>query len=251
MSEVILKAYFGGLGDSLQFSTLPEEFYEQQGRETYIQDGANFRNKEIYDLVWGMNPYVKGIKSGQWNAGDTPEIKVENHTGNWISNWEYLHGLEPKNIRPKIYYEPKKLPEFDDAILVDLSSITINHNNTGYGYDLKEVEKTFSELKEKYKGKRFIAVKFKSEISGDINQYVPECDNTIELESIFHYCDLMNSSFGICCFYSGSMVLASAVQRFNEDLKILCITSPSVYNSDRTQKLGIFYFDYVDYIVTK
>jgi hypothetical protein len=98
---------------------------------------------------------------------------------------------------------------------------------------------------------RFVAVKFKSEISGDINQYVPECDNTIELESIFHYCDLMNSSFGICCFYSGSMVLASAVQRFNEDLKILCITSPSVYNSDRTQKLGIFYFDYVDYIVTK
>jgi hypothetical protein len=111
MSDVILKSYFGGLGDSLQFSTLPEEFYKQQGRETYIQDGANFRNKEIYDLVWGMNPYVKGIKSGQWNAGDTPEIKVENHTGNWISNWEYLHGLEPKNIRPKIYYEPKKLPE--------------------------------------------------------------------------------------------------------------------------------------------
>ena len=34
MSDVYLKAWHGGLGDALQFSTLPEEFEKQQGRKT-------------------------------------------------------------------------------------------------------------------------------------------------------------------------------------------------------------------------
>ena len=53
MNDVFLKAYHGGLGDALQFSTLPEEFYKQEGRKTYIVEDAPFRNQEIYDLVWG------------------------------------------------------------------------------------------------------------------------------------------------------------------------------------------------------
>ena len=94
-----------------------------------------------------------------------------------------------------------------------------------------------------------MGVNFKQDI--DSSKYNPEVDETIDVESIFHYCDLMNSAYGVCCFYSGGMALAAAVQRFNEDLKILCITPPSVYNSPRTQDLGIFYFDYVDYLVTE
>lgn len=252
MNDVILGPYFGGLGDSLQFSTLPEEFYKQQGRETYLLDGTTFRNKEIYDLVWELNPYVKGIKRGERNAGDLPKFEpIENHTGNWISNWEHLHGLKPTNIRPKIYYNPKKIEEHQDSILVDLSSITINHNNTGYGYDLEKVESVYQNLRVEYPDKKFVQIEFENDIGENVNKYLPEVDERIKVNSIFEYCDLINSSFGICCFYSGSMVLATAIQRFNENLKILCITSPSVYNSDRTQKLGIFYFDFVDYLVTE
>lgn len=251
MDDVILSAYHGGLGDNLQFSTLPEEFFKQHGRKTYIKGDTSFRNKEIYELVWEHNPYVLGVKDGQWNAGDTPDMVVENHTGNWISNWEYLHGLTPTNTRPKIYYEPKKISGYENTVLVDLSSITINHNNVDYGYDLEKVKQTYEELKEEYPDKRFVQVEFVNDLGDDIKKYYPDCDDKILINSIFEYCDLMNSCFGICCFYSGSMVLATAIQRFNKDLKVLCITSPSVYNSDRTQKLGIFYFDFVDYIVTK
>ena len=247
-TDVILGAWHGGLGDQLQFSTLPEEFYKQQRRETYLVDGSNFRNKEIYDLVWGCNPYVKGIREGQRNAGDLAEIEIVNHTGNWISNWEYLHGLKPTNDRPKIYYEPKKIDGLEDAILVDLSSITINHNNTGYGYDLDKVQLVYDDLREQYPDRKFIGIRFKDM---DANIYEPDVDETILLDDIFHYCDLMNSAYGLCCFWSGSMVLGTAIQRTNKDLVILCIASPSVYNSDRTQDLGIFYFDFVDYIVTQ
>ena len=249
MSDVILGAWHGGLGDQLQFSTLPEEFHKQQGRDTYIVDGSSFRNKEIYDLVWGCNPYVKGIKEGKRNAGDLPEFDVsECKTGNWISNWELLHGLTPTNIRPKVYYQPKKMEEFDGSILVDLSSITINHDNHGYGYDLNEVDKIYYALRKEFIDKKFIGIRFKDM---DANIHTPQVDDTILIDDIFHYCDLMNSAYGVCCFYSGSMALAAAMQRCNEELKILCITSPSVYYSERTQKQGIFYFDYVDYIVTE
>ena len=74
MSDVYLKAWHGGLGDALQFSTLPEEFEKQQGRKTYIVADAPFRNEGIYDLVWDKNPYVHGKKFGEWNAGDLPSI---------------------------------------------------------------------------------------------------------------------------------------------------------------------------------
>ena len=67
----------GDLRDSLQFSTLPEEFYKQKGRKTYVWGGATFRNQEIYDLV-GPNPYVHGVKDGEWNAGDLPTIEYSN-----------------------------------------------------------------------------------------------------------------------------------------------------------------------------
>ena len=108
MSDVLLGSYFGGLGDNLQFSSLPEEFSKQQGRDTYIVSETTFRNKEIYDLVWGCNPYVKGVKEGKRTAGDIPEINFVNPNGYYssITNWEYLHGLKPTNNLPKIYYKP-------------------------------------------------------------------------------------------------------------------------------------------------
>jgi len=112
MSDVYLKAWHGGLGDALQFSTLPEEFSKQQDRKTYIVADAPFRNEGIYDLVWDKNPYVLGKKFGEWNAGDLPSIPYredgfleENGTRNMISNWGKFHGLQPTNKYPKVIKE--------------------------------------------------------------------------------------------------------------------------------------------------
>jgi|TARA_R100000455_G_C6273493_1_gene131275 hypothetical protein len=253
MSDVLLRPWHGGLGDHLQFSTLPEEFHKQQGRKTYLLDGAEFRNEEIYKLVWEHNPYVLDVKEGEWNAGDLPHFDMsECKTGNWISNWERLHGLEPTNTRPKIYYEPQKVDGLSDTILVDLSSISISHDGKVLGYTVEEIDKTFKKVHKIFSGKKFVSISFKNYIADDINRFEPEVDGTLEIESIFHYCDVIRSSFGICCLYSGPMVLSTAIQRFNPDLKIFCITSPLTFNSDRIQKQGMFYFpEYVDYMVTE
>ena len=250
---VLIKSYHGGLGDALQFSTLPEEFYKQQGRETYLLDGASFRNKEIYDLVWGCNPYIKGVMDGEWNAGDLPEFDVRNNTGNWISNWEYIHGLKPVNTRPKIYYKPKFIDGLNDCVIVDLSSITLKHD--GSEYDTDQLNRSYLEFKNKNSDKRFISVNFNKGLVGDINQYSPECDSTIGIESIYHYCDIMYSAHSIFCLHSGAVVLAAAIQRYNKDLSINCAVYPTLYSQimgwvNNTTKMGAFYYDYVNYIVT-
>ena len=77
MKSKIINIDFGGLGDHLQFSTLPEEFFKKYKKKvkTYIFENSSFRNKEIYDLVWKKNPFIYGISKSKPNSGHLNEIK--------------------------------------------------------------------------------------------------------------------------------------------------------------------------------
>ena len=238
MDDVILSAYHGGLGDNLQFSTLPEEFYKQQGRETYIWSQASFRNQEIYDLVWGCNPYIKGIKEGDWSAGDTPD-RHRVIESNCISNWEALHGLKPTNKYPKIYYEPEKVSSFDNVILVDLSSISIT-------YDADKILKLYDAVKKTHEGMEFLSVEFTNKIKG-ATIIEPDVTGVVEIESIFTYVDLMYSSFGVISLHSGQNHLASAIKnQYNNDLEVYCLMDE--YEYQRQKDKSIFVFDNVNYL---
>jgi len=239
MDDVILSAFHGGLGDNLQFSTLPEEFYKQQGRDTYIWSEATFRNQEIYDLVWGHNPYVKGIKDGTWTAGDTPEIGHKTLISDCIMNWEALHGLEPTNKYPKIYYKPKKIYGFHNILLVDLSSISIT-------YDSKQILDLYDTIKKTHSDMMFFGVEFTNKIK-DATIIEPDVDNTILIEDIFTYVDLMYSSFGVVSLHSGQNHLASAIKnQYNKDLNVYCLMDDVEYVRQKTK--GIFVFDNVTYL---
>ena len=251
MSDVLLGSYFGGLGDNLQFSTLPEEFSKQQGRDTYIVSETTFRNKEIYDLVWGCNPYVKGVKDGRRTAGDTPEIDFVNPNGYYssITNWEYLHGLKPTNSLPKIYYKPKKLKGYENTILVDLSSISFKHNGDKSSfppaYDEKEVLTEYNKLRYFNPKKKFAKVNFSQDLG--TNSFNFNSDLTITVDSIFHYCDLMNSVYGILGLYSGQSALSAAIIEYNPDLLSMCLISEAVYKKHCKQR-G-FIFENLKYII--
>ena len=243
MSDVFLKAWHGGLGDALQFSTLPEEFYKQQGRKTYIVEDAPFRNPEIYDLVWDKNPYVHGKKAGVWNAGDLAEIPYQQlcmdgkGTGNMISNWELFHGLEPVNTHPKIYYEPEMHDGFKDVFIVDYTSTTID-------YDQNELKRILEDTKKEYPDKRFLSVDFIKSVSS--NSYNIDYDGYVEVESIFRYCDLIASSYGILTLSSGASHMSSAIKDYSPDLKSICVMSKKWYNYHKER--GLFFFDNVDYV---
>ena len=243
MSDVYLKAWHGGLGDALQFSTLPEEFYKQQGRKTYIVEDAPFRNPEIYDLVWDKNPYVHGKKAGVWNAGDLAEIPYQQlcmdgkGTGNMISNWELFHGLKPVNTHPKIYYEPEIHDGFKNVFIVDYTSTTID-------YDQNELKRILEDTKKEYPDKRFLSVDFVKSVSS--NSYDIDYDGYVEVESIFRYCDLIASSYGILTLSSGASHMSSAIKDYSPDLKSICVMSKKWYNYHKER--GLFFFDNVDYV---
>jgi hypothetical protein len=125
-----IASYHNGLGDCLQFSTLPEMLTEQKDAQVFLYEGPDvkdFPNIEIKELVWGTNPFV--LTDGQewdWECGDTPKIQYKNTCNDFIKNWEIAHGLTPKNSLPKIYYPPRQRKGI--GMLIELSGKTLSYD---------------------------------------------------------------------------------------------------------------------------
>jgi len=56
----ILYVNYGGLGDHLAFSTLPE-VCDKNGYDFYLSDKTKFRDNEIFQLIYNINPFFKGV----------------------------------------------------------------------------------------------------------------------------------------------------------------------------------------------
>jgi hypothetical protein len=198
----ILYQPWGGLGDNLQFSTLPEMF-SKLGYEVYISENNTYRNSEIFELVWKLNPYVKGISSEQHNIGDISTYRRIYPQKSIIYNQEASHGINPENEIPKIYYIPKIINEFQDKIFVDLSaksSSPIKPKNI------------YSYLKDKYQNSQIIIPNFNNKVDNRKETNF-KYDNIIDIQSIFHFCDLIHSCKHFYCCFSGQSVLASALNK--------------------------------------
>jgi hypothetical protein len=203
MNKIVLLERFGGLGDNLQFSTLPEEFKKQKNLDFYIHQSTynNFRNKEIFSLVWEMNPYFKGVSNETPNAGHVHRFPSDE---NMICDIETMHELECKNETFKLYYEPKKIGSFN--IIFDLTSISFKDY---YTQNKEQLNKIIEEILVDY----------------DTNIYFPEFTNLksenylpivkipnakkIEVGNIFEYCDLISSCNNFVGLHSGGSHLAT------------------------------------------
>ena len=129
MEDIIIEQPWGGLGDNLQYSTLPK-LYSELGHNVYISSRNAYRNPEIYKLVWELNPYVKGISDLPVNAGAITYFNNtwKNITNNPIKNMELSHKLNNGTEEyPEIYYTPKYISELENSILFDTTCITLKH----------------------------------------------------------------------------------------------------------------------------
>ena len=262
---IVLGSSWPGLGDNLQFSTLPEEFWKQYKRYTYISESVKFRNSEIYDLVWGCNPYVIGTINRRRNIGDLPYIPLRNslNTKSIIPNWEKLNGLTPSNSLPKIYYKPKSILSLKNVILVDLSSISmyivddtlesIDQKDPAI-YKLSSLKKACNDMVIKFYGFTFIEVKLvnvstknKSKKSYNFSELVENEIEELTINSIFDYCDYINSAYGILTLYSGQAMLSSALKNSGSEIEIFCLITlmAKIEHEENSGHL----FDNVNYIV--
>lgn len=122
----VLGQPYGGLGDNLQFSTLPEMFF-RQGIETWISSRNVCRNQQIYEMVWGLNPFVKGIVAEPPNVR-VQDVEVSPNIGllNTVQRAEMLYFGAWEHRHPVIFYQPKFRPEFADKAVLEFGYVTIN-----------------------------------------------------------------------------------------------------------------------------
>lgn len=247
-----LSSYHQGLGDCLQFSTLPKMLTEA-GHEVYLLDDPQqeqvkpFRNPEIKEFVWGHNPYIKGSLGGEWNAGDVPDwvtigglnIKTNKHsysntTGDFIKNWEKLHGLTPKNSFPKIYYKPKIVPNIEGV--VELSSISLKYNTQLVKTLVRQIISQFPGLH----FKQIVSENQHGRITvpniGTSNVYAEE----YKVNGLFDLFDVIGSCKVFISLNSGSHSMAAAAREYNKTMLVYCILPESDWGWIMEQKKFVY-----------
>ena len=213
MDKFILEQPWGGLGDNLQFSTLPELCYNN-GIDFYLSSNNVYRNLEIKKLVWDNNPYVKGIIDEPSNAGGkfgNDMMTLMSQGYNHIESVELSHGLTPTNSLPIIYYKPKYNESFKDKTVVCLGSVSsdydedvlINTVKNLVGEDENVIELTFSydvcENNSTYGNHKVYNIGYEKHY----------------LIDIFEHCDIIFSANKYICLFSGNSVLSSAINKNN------------------------------------
>jgi hypothetical protein len=238
----IIKIDYGGLGDHLQFSTLPQAFHKL-GYQTYISSQSSYRNSEIYDLVWGKNPFIVGVTDESPNCGHVGSFTFPNKDLSINRNWEILSGIvEPLNesnsAYPEIYYQPQNKTEYENALVIDINAFSLP--------DVYNFDKMQDFINQIIHENRFSKIYY---INPNNTKY-SRVNRTLNLNSdityvntsnIFEYCDIIYSCKHFICLWSGSSVLSSAIKhKYKQDLIISCFSN----NVDKT----FYWFDNIDYI---
>ncbi len=140
---MVLRIEYGGLGDHLVYSALPDIIFQEYGVKTEISLFSEFRSEKIRDFVWGQNPYVSFSQKKGMRI-HLPKLKKYR---NYNSVLVDLFSKEGHDLF-SIYYEPVLRPELANKVICD---ITFGPSGKLLGYH----EKVFWDAVVKYIQKNF------------------------------------------------------------------------------------------------
>lgn len=233
--QIIIFQPWGGLGDNLQFSTLPE-MAKEQGYDVYIHNKNTYRNDEIRELVWKTNPFVDGFTDEPANAGSTDGIRedgiscktdwAESQLGvsSFVYLYEYLHGFKPRHVNPKIYYTPKLREEVKELTLLDLGTITLKGD-----YNL---EKLKNAINTQYNSADSYLLQHATK--QDVNNtYQIQTSQIFSFSNIFEYIDLIFSCKKFVCLWGGANSLAAAIHEYSNKTADVIVPNQKIYNQWR------------------
>lgn len=126
--RLVIQIPFGGLGDHLAYSSLPELLWRQKGIITFISNKSIFRSRAIRDFVWGLNPYIKFVSDNGWFIHQPLERKFST-LDEYVQNLFDLRG----DGRPKVYYKPRIIKQIEGKNVVDPSFGPAGKANGYYG----------------------------------------------------------------------------------------------------------------------
>jgi hypothetical protein len=220
--DIIIYQPWGGLGDNLQYSTLPK-LYTELGYNVYISKSNSCRNKEIKKLVWDLNPYIKGESELPPNAGSCKHYRMV-YEDNCMKNMELCHGLSNGNSKyPEIYYKPNKIMDLENTLVYDVTSISVKYSNEYIQTTFNSVFKKYPELKRKL-------VRFNNIDNINVPFF---SDEIIEINNIYEYCDIISSCKVFVCLFSGNSVLASGIKGNNLTPEIYSFYSTPLPNQGK------------------
>ena len=241
-----IRAYHGGLGDQLQFSTFPE-YLTKLGHEVYLYDGPDvlpMRNPGIRELVWDKNPFIKGISKDNWNFGDLPGVAYRNTQGAFIANWEAALQLPLSGDLglPKIYYEPKveklgQLKHCKFGGIIELSSI---HHK----YDANTLIASVAQLMIDRSDVEWCQIVSPGQSNPILIPAIPQ----IHVGSIFELADTIANCKIFVSSLSGQHSLAASIQRINPHFEQYCLIPKNDYQGVMDSKK--FVFPNVEYFPT-
>jgi hypothetical protein len=232
----ILFINYGGLGDHLQFTTLPEAFH-QLGYETYISSRSHFRSKETWDLVWRDNPYIRGVSDEEPNCGHIGPFDLCHKEYSMNRNWELMFGAtdvttENDSRYPVIYYQPKNMPLYNDSLIIDLNGFS---QPNIYNFEVIQ-DKVNNIIKENKFKNIFNIMPSQANYSKQTNKIEISGVKNVTSRDIFVYADMIYSCKRFVSIWSGGSQLDSAIKgKYNSKLDIDCFsdnTDHSFYNYD-------------------
>lgn len=211
----------GGLGDHLSLSTLPEEL-TKLGHDVYVSYSNVHRNPEIYNLVWGINPYIKGFSYAEPNCGLSGKQlinKSRDYSTGYIEQIEaYNEILNTGNKYPKIYRQNGIITDLIDKTILNLESISADYSENDV---LNKVNKIITDNNINSDDILMIkTIKDTNVFGGNFAdkkeiKYIDLGYEKYFINDIFHYCDVINSCKNYITLHSGGASLASAIGKRN------------------------------------
>lgn len=217
--ELVIKTSAGGLGDHLRLTTIPE-LASNNGFECYLDESNNYSNKNIFDVVWKNNPFIKGVKKSAdaLDLTDAAYRKIMEDSFyksklSFIENIEMIYGFHPTNKTPKLYFSPQNFAFLNDKVLVDLNCKTHFYH---YQLDMETFLPLLIQQLKPYKPHEIVVL----EIPGidNFNKYIPcyeqiPTKNKLFSNSLKEAADILCSVKYAILLHSGSSSLSCALNK--------------------------------------
>jgi len=203
--KLIIQIPFGGLGDHLAYSSLPELLWEQKSIKTFISNKSILRSPEICDFVWGLNPYITFTDEKGWFT-----YKPLEHNCSTIDEYfQKLFELQSDGC-PKVYYKPKAIEQIKGKTIVDPS---FGPSGKANGYYEKDFHDRFIDYLESNVGDFVLIIHKHAHTRDELQQRIIGTFNppVYGVSTIEELVDVLFSAGRRYLMYSGSASLSAAL----------------------------------------
>jgi hypothetical protein len=225
LSRKVIEIGGPGLGDSLSYSTLPEELTRQFGHEVWIREPrAGWRNEGVRRL-WERNAFVKGFVDEPQSEFTRYEDRAPRSYLSWTRAMENMYGCVPKNDFPTIPWTPKKSLDWASKIFIDPRS-------SSQSFPAKVIDTYVQKVASQLEFDPTDVVVIESPYSSEHGNDALPNNPRLLVSGIDEYAEAISSCKIFLSVESGGQAFASAVKGVSESPHVVALFT-TAQHSDR------------------